>query len=853
MYVVNVPAFCGQPELTATPQKRSVLCSVSSRKLKTGQLLPTSLAARRILFLALLVLFCCRTLIGTARFTRKELIVIPWTAFRLDRKATIEYRVWTYPVKPPELLIQSTNREAVYLCAYKSCRDALIELDNKIESINLGELTKSVTLPPSYRRFVRDQYWFKVLHGLNFPHHVQLLAIWSILAACDGCCVSTISFSKSLCSYDLEVSEKISTYDPTKTQNLSSAYEQLIPLKNLSFPVKYGILDFDRRVTRLSGKANSGDEIQTFAGLQFLPYLSDYVDRENGLPTSDVNMFCNAWWGTKVAFPGHTNANLTFTSVHMSAGFLSVAERNKEYFQDYASKVGPIGARDFPTLHFLRKISIPAYFSNCMTQMIQTYNEEGAPKSDIVVVDTDPSVLPKYIRDTAIYFGANVPEVMYIPGDSHASRMNRLEYAHHLMYIYTTKTKVLITSRIHAALPASAQGVPVIFVESEELPGGGGGRHIGISELFHTYRPKDGTWPFGDLQGNVSHLHPNPKVHKQDRYRASFWHYLRTKVDKNHQYADSARLLGTVPLQRLGRMIFSTHKDEEDLFHFIFTTPSDTLTWRIQRAIETVFYHHPNAKVMMHSQTLPAQGTVLDCFAEAGYNFGIYNYSFFELLNESPSFSPNITNHFLAMIPWLRKQKFWYSHETDWLRMLIMQRYGGVYMDTDMYLIQPLKKSMRNMIGWEDWKKEQVNGAIMIFHANSTFISRCLQNSIKIFMQGYNPNHWVTYGPGVLTKTYHQLKENRNIISAVNPDHFYPFHYSNVERECFKSRIETRVIPNITFSVHLNTKLTKEIKSILRGSTCDQIFSKYCIFCDDILEPVQSGDELTMPAFNPFL
>lgn len=46
--------------------------------------------------------------------------------------------------------------------------------------------------------------------------------------------------------------------------------------------------------------------------------------------------------------------------------------------------------------------------------------------------------------------------------------------------------QIVITSRIHAALPCVALGVPVIFILLDHLPGGGGKRTWGLTDLFHT-------------------------------------------------------------------------------------------------------------------------------------------------------------------------------------------------------------------------------------------------------------------------------------------------------------------------------------------------------------------------------
>jgi exopolysaccharide biosynthesis predicted pyruvyltransferase EpsI len=97
--------------------------------------------------------------------------------------------------------------------------------------------------------------------------------------------------------------------------------------------------------------------------------------------------------------------------------------------------------------------------------MINMHRHENKNNSGIVIVDVEPEYLPEKIRDVAKNYSANVPENKML------SRIERLKHAYSLLRIYATETKVLITSRIHAALPASALGIPVIFVERKSLPG----------------------------------------------------------------------------------------------------------------------------------------------------------------------------------------------------------------------------------------------------------------------------------------------------------------------------------------------------------------------------------------------
>lgn len=369
---------------------------------------------------------------------------------------------------------------------------------------------------------------------------------------------------------------------------------------------------------------------------------------------------------------------------------------------------------------------------------------------------------------------------------------------------------------------------------------------MGISDLFHhvTYSPKvRPQWNF-----DVDRMEPNPGVHRQDRYRASFWNYIKKRGP--HWYLDSARLFGMIPIQRLGKGVpTETEKfgQVHNLFHFIFTTSPETLTWRVQRAIEAVFFHHPNAKVVFHSNTVPPVGTQLDIFAETGFDFEIRPYRLVEWMNESASVTDKDIRALQKIMPERINAPYWYSHKTDLLRLLVLERYGGVYLDTDMHLIRPIPKSFTNVMGYQDKSAERykdgfVNGATMIFEKANPFLQGVIREALDRILYKYNPGEWSLVGPYLLTDKWKEREEKgwtHLPVQVVEPDFFYPYYWEVTER-CFTKNATAGFDPvrnpitKNTYSVHLNTKITSQIDHTTPGTLCDSLFHDHCIFCDEI-------------------
>ena len=271
--------------------------------------------------------------------------------------------------------------------------------------------------------------------------------------------------------------------------------------------------------------------------------------------------------------------------------------------------------------------SIQSYLSSSFTSMLKMNESNDSSqfrRNHFLSVDVDPSFLPSSKVKRKVTHLSTLAD----PG---LNREGLFRHTHALLQQYA-RAKVVITSKQETAIIAMAQGVPVIFVETGSI---GVSPPDNISKLVHHFNPSNDTWSY-----DLDHMLPNPGVHQLDRYRASFLHYLK---GQHTPYIDTAKLFGIVPFTRLGKDIPISEIPLHDVFHMIFTTPPETVTWRIIRAVEAVFYHHPNAKLIMHSRTLPQVGSPFDIFVEAGYDFVIQFYDFEELLKDSEVLSDKET------------------------------------------------------------------------------------------------------------------------------------------------------------------------------------------------------------------
>ncbi len=291
---------------------------------------------------------------------------------------------------------------------------------------------------------------------------------------------------------------------------------------------------------------NIGDYIQTVAQEQFWDKVDCYVERES-LNTfhcdGTVNLIMNGWymWNPR-NFPPSKCINPLFVSVHINP------KCSKEFFSsatiEYLKKHEPIGARDKGTQSLLEQHGIKSYYSSCLTLTLGLKYKTDEKNGKVVFVD--PYIFrketPKLIAISlvkACYHLLKHPlkthrlakKIKYNPTQIsnycqwldrhlcmasfyeiyskvfdddvlfHADYIShsicnvgvtddeKMQHARDLIKFYAG-ARLVVTSRIHAALPCLGVETPVIFIPSVGLDSTreNAGRFEGIEEFFNVIR-----------------------------------------------------------------------------------------------------------------------------------------------------------------------------------------------------------------------------------------------------------------------------------------------------------------------------------------------------------------------------
>ena len=593
---------------------------------------------------------------------------------------------------------------------------------------------------------------------------------------------------------------------------------------SLSNANHFGTLTLQRRVGITSNYANLGDQVQDFPGLAYLPFRDKFLDRDAMVKYTDkdnVTVFLNAWWGDgSGSWPPPKTVHPILLSIHLSAGMA----QNWAKYPEYLREREPIGCRDTSTMDFLEKLNVKAYFSGCMTLQMPSPYFNVKRNGKIYIVDLNQKyvkMLPQEIQKIGIevrhdWLGEKSPEA-------------RFTKAYELMKKYG-EAKLVITQRIHGALPCVGMNTPVVFFNTAAMPGDGGKNKLGstrasgLTPLFHTidfYKLDEAERAKWIAEFPWDNPPPNPNPAMMMRLRASAWNVIR----KHQPLYDAGSKFGVIPMSP-PEMSPRVH------FTFHFVVPAETLNWRQWRSIESIFYHHPTATVTVHSNELPQD--MFDVLSEAGYNIKVANYDLDSLLSGSP------VEDFVRELGEARRSDNWLRRETELLRLLILYQQGGVYMDSDVILVWPINVVTTNSMGWEDNRNNTLSTAFMMFERGHSYLELCLSEFVNVYRSGY----LTISASDILTRAWHQYEsgDTDNVLYILPYYSFYTvIHSSSMAQQCFEDtagqvfNATIEIVKTKAYAVKLNSDLIAERnRALKKGTVCGYLLSNYCVLCSNV-------------------
>ena len=211
------------------------------------------------------------------------------------------------------------------------------------------------------------------------------------------------------------------------------------------------------RLFEYSRSCNIGDEIQTLAVDQHVAHSGLYIDRDElssflGDPCAVV---MNGWFTKNPAtLPPSEVVHLVWVGFHLGAHVRHVLDR--PVVRSVLRQSGPIGCRDAQTAEMLDAAGIGAFVSGCLTTTFPRRTAEPS-RPRTYLVDTAGVPLPEHLR---------APDSIRVThrGADWWSQDAKRALAADLLREYRDHAGLVVTTRLHCALPCVAMGIPVVFV-----------------------------------------------------------------------------------------------------------------------------------------------------------------------------------------------------------------------------------------------------------------------------------------------------------------------------------------------------------------------------------------------------
>jgi hypothetical protein len=349
--------------------------------------------------------------------------------------------------------------------------------------------------------------------------------------------------------------------------------------------------------------------------------------------------------------------------------------------------------------------------------------------------------------------------------------------------------------------------------------------------------------------------------------------------------------MGTMPTAHREDHILSNTPQQQQpqtlpVFHIVISKATKTsslddyLSTLNLRCIESIFYFHPKAKLMIHTnrETGLQRGLEhpkLQALVQRGYDLRFLYYQPKEMLQRALE-APNSEVDALAArnfgnridSTW-KHERYWYiGNEANLMRLCILYLQGGIYVDTDVvFLNDRLATDPRidQAMGRHRDGSKFHNAVMKFSRPGNRFLAAVINNMIE----NYNGTKWGNNGPkafgrtakawpdwvcpedtyGYLHSTSSSLPTKESLPKEHDPDCYLtpipndavaPFSYKEWDQVCFDenspSYEQTKHRLDNSFVVHFNNKVTgSQIgnKAYQRGSLCDHVLSSYCILCEE--------------------
>jgi len=192
------------------------------------------------------------------------------------------------------------------------------------------------------------------------------------------------------------------------------------------------------------------DEIGTYQGKTGTLIMQGYYER-----TPQFNAQAKS-----IQMPCSVKINPVFIGFHIADINYYTRPEAIEYYKKYS----PIGCRDRLTSELLKNLGVNAYFSGCLTLTFDK-REKKDTQNKIFIVDIPEKAfkkIPVHIRNEAEIRTQKIKIENFSSQDEIITEFEKK--SGRLLEEYKNTAKLVVTKRIHVAMPCIAMGIPIVFI-----------------------------------------------------------------------------------------------------------------------------------------------------------------------------------------------------------------------------------------------------------------------------------------------------------------------------------------------------------------------------------------------------
>ncbi|KAI3495291.1 hypothetical protein L1887_37566 [Cichorium endivia] len=285
-------------------------------------------------------------------------------------------------------------------------------------------------------------------------------------------------------------------------------------------------------------------------------------------------------------------------------------------------------------------------------------------------------------------------------------------------------------------------------------------------------------------------------------------------------------------------------------FFMTWISPLHSFTEKELHSIETLFNTHPNGCLLILSNTMDSNKgrQILKPFLEKGFRVTAISpdlhYLFKNTMAESWFLKLTRGDLDAGFIPFGQNL-------SNLLRLCLLYKFGGVYMDTDVMILKSFSK-LKNSIGAQtldlsskNWSR--LNNAVMVFDKMHPLVYKFIEE----FALTFNGNKWGHNGPYLVSRVVSRLQGRPGYnFTILPPTAFYPVNWNRV-RNLFRGaknetdakwlRCKLRQIRTQSYAVHLWNKQSRHLR-VEEGSIVGKILSSHCVFCNSSTNSIVSKE-----------